>query len=168
MPILEITLQGHLLVAGGEVSSSGADLATARRRHGGRLVPYIPATALRGAVRIQLEALLKGGGQDHEVVEPYPFDVPAGQPPPDLQSSVARLFGFSAPTGKRKGSGEGALRFSDAIPVDLARAEGALRVRPGVELKNLTATAEDQKLFFREVAEVSSEPLVFRAHLTVV
>ncbi|HEV7504984.1 MAG TPA: RAMP superfamily CRISPR-associated protein [Thermoanaerobaculia bacterium] len=168
MPILEITLQGHLLVAGGQAAESGADLATARCRYGGKLVPYIPATALRGAVRIQLEALLKGGGLDREVVEPYPFDVPEGQVPPDPEGSVARLFGYSGPTGKRKGAGEGALRFSDAIPIDLARAEAALRVRPGVELENFTATAEDKKLFFREVAEVSSEPLVFRAHLTVV
>jgi CRISPR/Cas system CSM-associated protein Csm3 (group 7 of RAMP superfamily) len=168
MPRLEITVQGHLLVAGGQTSESGADLATARRLHEGRLIPYIPATALRGAVRIQLEALLKGGGYDAEVVEPYPFDARPGQPPPDATGAVARLFGFSGPTGKRHGSAQGALRFSDALPIDLARAEKALRIRPGVELADFTATAEDRKLFFREVAEISAEPLVFQAHVTVV
>ncbi len=168
MPLLEITVHGHLLVAGGQISESGSDLSTARRIVHGSLIPYIPATALRGAVRIQLEALLKGGGYDREVVEPYPFDTAGRQESPDPEGSVARLFGFSGPTGKRKGSGEGALRFSDALPVDVARAAAALRVRPGVELENFTATAEDRKLFFREVAEVSAEPLVFHAHLTVV
>lgn len=169
MPLLEITVQGHLLVAGGQASGSGADLTTARRLHEGRLIPYIPATALRGAVRIQLEALLKGGGYGHETVEPYPpFDVLEGQAPPEASGIVARLFGFSGPTGKRNGAGEGALRFSDALPVDLARAEKALRVRPGLELENFSATAEDKKLFFREVAEILAEPLVFNAYLTIV
>jgi CRISPR/Cas system CSM-associated protein Csm3 (group 7 of RAMP superfamily) len=168
MALLEITVHGHLLVAGGQASESGADLATARRLVEGSLVPYIPATALRGAIRIQLEALLKGGGYDHEVVEPYPFDVEAGKEPADPEGAVSRLFGFSGRTGSRKGSAEGALRFSDALPVDVARAGSAFRVRPGVELENFTSTAEDHKLFFREVAEVSSEPLVFQAHLTVV
>lgn len=168
MPLLEITVHGHLLVAGGLASESGADLTTARRLYQGKLIPYIPATALRGALRIQLEALLGGGGFGHEVVEPYPFDGPEGQTLPDLEGCVARLFGFSGRTGERKGSREGALRFSDALPVDLARAETALRVRPGVELEDFTASAADQKLFFREVAEVSSEPLVFRSHLEVI
>ena len=168
MPLLEITVHGHLLVAGGLASESGADLTTARRLYRGKLVPYIPATALRGALRIQLEALLAGGGFGHEAVEPYPFDGPEGRPLPDLEGCVARLFGFSGRTGERKGSREGALRFGDALPVDLARAEAALRVRPGVELEDFTASAADQQLFFREVAEVSSKPLVFQSHLTVV
>ncbi len=168
MPVLEITVHGHLLVAGGTASASGADLTTARRLYQGKLIPYIPATALRGALRIQLEALLKGGGFDHDAVGPYPLDGPDGQALPDLKGCVARLFGFSGRTGERKGSGEGALRFSDALPVDLSRAESALRLRPGVELEDFTATAEDQKLFFREVAEASAEPLVFRSHLTVI
>jgi CRISPR-associated Csx10 family RAMP protein len=177
MPLLEITVQGHLLVAGGQASASGANLTTALRFQSfkdekgevkqGR-VPYIPATALRGAVRMQLEALLNGGGYDQEVVEPYPFDVPEGKAVPDLKGIVARVFGFSGPTGKRNGAGEGAIRFSDALPKDPARAAAALRVRPGLELENFTSTAEDHKLFFREVAEISAEPLVFRAHLTIV
>ena len=168
MPLLEITVQGHLLVAGGQASESGVDLSTARRVIQDKLVPYIPATALRGAVRIQLEALLRGGGYGHEVVGPYPFDGPEGSDASEPGGAVARLFGFSGPTGERRGSGEGAIRFSDATPLDLAQAETALRVRPGVELDNFSATAEDRKLFFREVAEVSSEPLVFRSYLTVV
>jgi hypothetical protein len=168
MCLLEITVQGHLLVAGGQASASGANLTTARRFRAGHLVPYIPATALRGAVRMQLEALLKGDGRGHEVVEPYPFDAADGKAVPDAHAPVARIFGFSGPTGKRNGAGEGAVRFSDAFPIDLVRAEKVLRVRPGLELENFTSTAEDKKLFFREVAEISAEPLVFRANLDIV
>jgi CRISPR-associated Csx10 family RAMP protein len=168
MPLLEITVHGHLLVAGGQASESGADLSTSRRLVAGKRVPYIPATALRGAVRIQLEALLNGGGLGHEVVEPYPFDGPTVPAIPPPKGSVARLFGFSGRSGERRGSREGALRFSDAMPVDIPRAQASLRVRPGLELDNFTATAEDQKLFFREVAEISAEPLVFQALLSVV
>jgi RAMP superfamily len=165
MPVLEITVRGHLLVAGGQASEAGAHLTTARRRHQGQLVPYIPATALRGAIRIQLESLLKGAGRGAEVVEPY---VAEGQEPFDPGSTVARIFGFSGPAGKRNGSGEGAVRLGDALPVNPDRAAAALQVRPGVELEDFTATAEDKKLFFREVAEISAEALVFRAALAVV
>ena len=164
---LEITVQGHLLVAGGQASASSANLTTARRLHEGRLVPYIPATALRGAVRMQLEALLNGSGEDHEVVEPYPFDGTEEKTVAVPKGIVARLFGFSGKTGERRGSGEGAVRFSDALPADPAQAEKALRVRPGLELENYSSTAEDKKLYFREVAEISAEPLVFHAGLMI-
>jgi CRISPR-associated Csx10 family RAMP protein len=164
---LEITVQGHLLVAGGQASASGANLTTARRLHEGRLVPYIPATALRGAVRMQLEALLNGSGDGHEVVEPYYLDGAPRKETPELQGIVARLFGFSGKTGERRGAGEGAVRFSDALPANPERAEKALRVRPGLELENYSSTAEDKKLYFREVAEISVEPLVFHARLMV-
>lgn len=165
MPVLEIKAHGHLLVAGGQASEAGAHLTTARRRHQGQLVPYIPATALRGAIRIQLEFLLKGAGRGAEVVEPY---VAEGQEPFDPKGTVARIFGFSGPAGKRNGSGEGAVRFGDALPVNPGQAAASLQVRPGLELVNFTATAEDKKLFFREVAEISAEALVFRAPLTIV
>ncbi|MCP4660334.1 MAG: hypothetical protein GY856_33455, partial [bacterium] len=70
MPRLDITLNGHLLIAGGQASALGVDLATTRRFEGGCWVPYIPATAVRGAVRIRLESLLRG--RRHEVAGPYP------------------------------------------------------------------------------------------------
>ena len=171
---LEIKVQGHLLVAGGQASEVGADLTTALRLQavpdgkGGyelKRVPYIPATALRGAVRMQLEALLNGSGGGHEVVGPYPLDVEKGKAAPALQGVVARLFGYSGKTGERRGAGEGVVRFSDALPVDPARAEKVLKVRPGLELEDFSSTAEDKKLYFREVAEISAEPLVFHACL---
>ncbi|HSS76809.1 MAG TPA: RAMP superfamily CRISPR-associated protein [Thermoanaerobaculia bacterium] len=158
MPTLEITLQGHLLVAGGQASDLGVDLSTARRFDGQDWIPYIPATALRGAVRLQLEALLHG--TDQPAAGPYPIDT--APRPNDL---VARLFGQSGPLRKRGGSLEGALRFGDALPVDPAAALRALSVRPGLEIDDDLASAAQAKLFFREVAEMAAEPLVFRAPL---
>ncbi|HEX9669792.1 MAG TPA: hypothetical protein VGC93_09945, partial [Thermoanaerobaculia bacterium] len=87
MPRLEIQLNGHLLVAGAHPSGLETDLATARRYDGKGWIPYIPATALRGAVRIQLEALLRGASQVG--TGPYPAEDGAG-PGNDI---VARLFG---------------------------------------------------------------------------
>ena len=163
MPRLEVVVHGHLLVAGNQDLALGVDLTTARRFQDGQLVPYIPATALRGAVRMQLEALLAGAGEPD--VDPYPLD--RENPPKTLDSPVARLFGYSGKSGERTNAREGCLRFGDALPVDPARALQALSVRPGLEIEDYSATAEDKKLFFREVAEVSAEPLVFRADLEI-
>jgi CRISPR/Cas system CSM-associated protein Csm3 (group 7 of RAMP superfamily) len=159
MPTLEIHLRGPLLVAG-DASALGADLATARRFDGERFVPYIPGTALRGAVRLQLEALLRGDGQS--AVGPYPLDAETAAR--NLDDPVARLFGYSGPKDERVGSLEGKLRFGDALPVDPGRAADALRVRPGLEIDDQTFSAADRKLFFREVADVGTD-LVFRAPL---
>ncbi|MES1244631.1 MAG: RAMP superfamily CRISPR-associated protein [Acidobacteriota bacterium] len=163
MTTLEITLGGHLLVSGNQALDLGVDLATTRRLHEGREVPYIPATAIRGAVRIQLEALLAGIGQAE--AGPYVLDDRPGTVAEDHSGMVAHLFGFSGRTGERTGSKEGCLRFGDGIPADPDRALLALSVRPGLEMEDLTATAADQKLFFRQVIETLEEPLVFHADL---
>ena len=162
MPLLEITVHGHLLVAGSQVPGLGVDLATARRSDGRGLVPYIPATALRGAVRLQLEALLQGAGRGG--IGPYPLDdgIPRERLAGDL---VARLFGYSGERGSRSGAQEGLLRFGDALPVDGPAAARAVAVRPGLELDDHLGTAAERKLFFREVAEAAAAPLVFRAEL---
>ncbi|HEX3532160.1 MAG TPA: RAMP superfamily CRISPR-associated protein [Thermoanaerobaculia bacterium] len=164
MPRLRIALTGPLLIAGGQSSPHGVDLATAQRFDGTGWTPYIPATALRGAVRIQLETLLAGARRP--VVGPYVLEEAPGRRAEDHKDNpVARLFGFSGPKGRRNGAHEGCLRFGDALPADADRARRALRVRPGVELDDATAAAADQKLFFREVAEISAEPLLFEAVL---
>ena len=159
MPRLEIHLDGHLLISGGHVSNLGIDLAMARRFDQGRWVPYIPATAVRGAIRIQLEALLRGAQQ--EVAGPYLLD--ATEPRGD---TVSRLFGYSGPEGEPAGSREGLLRFSDALARDPERALKSLSVRTGVEIDDLTASAEDRKLFSRELLE-HGEPLVFQCRLEI-
>lgn len=164
MPVLEITLRGHLLVAGNQALDLGVDLAPVRQFYEGEETPYIPATALRGAVRIQLEALLAGTGKPD--AGPYIRDEAPDTAADDHNGVVARLFGFSGRTGERSGSREGCLRFGDGTPKDPARAREALSVRPGLEIEDHTATAADQKLFFRQVIEVAAEePLVFLADL---
>ena len=159
MARIEILLEGHLLVAGGQAADIGVDLATARCFDGQDWVPYIPATAVRGAVRIQLEALLRA--RDGSAVDPYPNEPP---PPPD---AVARLFGFSGPLRQREGALEGALRFGDAMPADPEAARMALATRPGLEIDDQTASASAGKLYFREVAELGEKPLVFTAPVAV-
>jgi CRISPR-associated Csx10 family RAMP protein len=162
MPRLKIALHGPLLIAGGQASALGVDLATAQRFDGKEWVPYIPATAVRGAVRIQLEALLAGAARP--CAGPYVLEE-TGTTADDHDDVVARLFGFSGPRGSRSGAKPGCLRFGDAVAVDSTRARQALQVRPGLEIEDVTATAADQKLFFREVAEVSSDPLLFEVDL---
>lgn len=160
MPTLTITLWGHLLVAAGQAADLGVDLTTARRFDGHQLVPYIPATALRGAIRIQLESLLRGARQS--AVGPYPASSDSAPSDP-----VARLFGYSGPLRQRGQSREGILRFGDALPASAAAASAALAIRPGLEIADHTGTAASSKLFFREVADLAREPLVFSAPLRI-
>jgi CRISPR/Cas system CSM-associated protein Csm3 (group 7 of RAMP superfamily) len=162
MLLLKIALHGPLLIAGGQASALGVDLATAQRFDGENFVPYLPATAVRGAVRIQLEALLAGA--EEPFTRPYILEE-TGTQAEDHQDVVARLFGFSGPKGARNGAKPGCLRFGDALPLDSERALHALQVRPGLEIEDYTATAAEQKLFFREVAEASADPLIFEAEL---
>ncbi|HEY6322434.1 MAG TPA: RAMP superfamily CRISPR-associated protein [Thermoanaerobaculia bacterium] len=154
MARIEIVLQGHLLVAGGQAADLGVDLATARRFDGKEWVPYIPATAVRGAVRMQLEALLQA--RDGRAVSPYPEAPPA-------EDAVSNLFGYSGPRRRRDGAHEGALRFGDALPVDAQAARQTLAVRPGLEIDDQTASASTGKLYFREVADLGETPLVLTA-----
>ncbi len=158
MPRIEIVLTGHLLVAGGQAADLGVDLATARCLDRDGWMPYIPATAVRGAVRLQLEALLRA--THGSAVDPYPEAPPAAD-------VVSRLFGYSGPPRRRDGAHEGALRFGDALPADPEAARLALAVRPGLEIDDQTASASAGKLYFREVAELGEQPLVFFASVAL-
>ncbi|MFN7963390.1 MAG: RAMP superfamily CRISPR-associated protein [Thermoanaerobaculia bacterium] len=166
MPRLEILLHGPLLVGGGQTPGWGAHLATLRTLKNGAWLPYIPATALRGAVRLQLEALLAGAGK--APTGPYPLDGEGGALPPD-SDPVARLFGYSGRQGERTGSKEGLVRFGDALPSEEHRARFArsFGLRPGVEIDDRTGAAARQKLFFRELAEASSKPVALEADLEI-
>lgn len=174
MPLLEIELQGPLLVAGTRSPALGVDAATARRFHEGRWVPVIPASALRGAIRVQLEALLLGAGR--RATSPYPFDgegdgaanrAQSLAPPAVPDDPVSRLFGYSARRGQRSGGDNGCLRFGDGLPIEPERAAAAFGVRPGVEIDDLTGAAADRKLYFREVADGSGGALRFVAKVDV-
>lgn len=165
MPRLEIELQGHLLIAGGRSAGMGVNQAMVCRRTEHGDVPYIPATALRGAVRIQLEALLRGATQ--AATGPFPKDNLAEGDTFQARDVVARLFGYSGRASDPGGSQPGILRFSDALPTDPEQARTRLRVRAGVGIDRYTSSAANQRLFFREECSGSSAPLTFLAELTI-
>jgi CRISPR/Cas system CSM-associated protein Csm3 (group 7 of RAMP superfamily) len=134
-----------LAVGGQTAPSPGADKATARDA-AGRVV--IPASALRGALRIELERLLRGRDGDGAVcsanraapAEPWS---PCGCP-------VCHLFGEEA-------GATGTLRLEDAVwqgDDTLARA-GA--VRPQVAVSRATGTAADRHLAFLETGPLVLE-----------
>lgn len=129
MKELEILVspQASALLVGGQSSPRlGGDKATARD-HQDR--PVIPASALRGALRLELERLLRGLGTTvcsanrPEVSEPLP---PCGCP-------VCRLFG-------EQGGATGTLRIEDAEldAVEDLREPG---LRPGVAVGRRSGTA---------------------------
>jgi len=128
------------LAIGGQSSPDrGGDRATARD-HQGRLV--IPASALRGALRIELERLLLGRDGDTAVCNP-------NQPPPtgprrSCGCAVCRLFGES-------GGATGTLRLEDAV---LRTSHQPVVVRPRIGVSRRTRTAVDQHLGFLETSDL--------------
>jgi CRISPR/Cas system CSM-associated protein Csm3 (group 7 of RAMP superfamily) len=127
-----------LLVGGQSAVREGGDKATARDLQG-RLV--IPASALRGALRIELERLLRSldgtrGRVCNRVNEPD-----NGQILPPCGCQVCRLFG-------EVGGATGTLRLDDAV---LENAEAPDRtLRPGVAIGRRTGTAVDRHLTLAE------------------
>lgn len=129
-------LDSALLVGGRTDPTRGADDATARDARG-RLI--LPASALRGALRIELERLLRGRGE--------PACRASGPADPDATPCacpVCRLFGT-------EGVGTGTLRLEDA------RLEGTERtadLRPRVAVSRATGTVAHRLLGFAETGEV--------------
>lgn len=163
MAVLEIILDGSLMIAGGKSAGLGIHLSTLTRRSGRLEVPYIPATALRGAIRLQMEALLRGAELD--VACPFPDEsLPEGQvfQPKDM---VARLFGYAGRPDDRDGSGAGLLRFTDALPLEPVAATARLRIRAGVALDRYSGSAADQHLYFKEECAAGGA-IVFQASVT--
>jgi len=140
--------ESDLLVGGRTDPSRGGNKATARDA-GGRLT--IPASALRGALRTELERLLRARdgaacGANRAPEEERSCDCP-----------VCRLFGS-------EGSATGALRLEDAV---LVGAEVPTRLRPQVAVSRSTGSAVAAHLAFSEPGSVAAasedkEP-VFRA-----
>jgi len=146
---LFIALRGPLLI-GGRSECLGADLATARDSTG---QPVVPASALKGALRIEAERLLRQTGQ---VV----CDAGTGGQlcPPDAPCAVCQLFGGA--------HGESKLRISDAYPAQEEwhnyfsnRPQSAgpatpsglgYSVRTGVSLSRSRRVAAEDLLFFLE------------------
>jgi CRISPR-associated protein Csx10 len=127
-----------LLVGGRTDSQRGADDATARDLRGHLI---LPASALRGALRIELERLLRGRG-DAACRASGPADPDATH----CTCPVCRLFGT-------EGVGTGTLRLDDA------RLEGEERVvdlRPRIAVSRATGTVSHQLLGFAETGEIDA------------
>lgn len=149
---LTISARGSLLVGGGNVPDGlhGAHVVG----HDGR--PIVPASALRGALREMLEALLRGAdrkaceaGFGHEPGTPSTDDSPGPCALDDGGPCVpCRLFG-----GGREKVAAGARDFSSLVLGDgvLAEATGAhpWMLRPGVAVGRSHRSAAEDRLFLR-------------------
>lgn len=145
MKRFEIVLkpQDAALSVGGQSSPRfGGHKATARDA-AGRLV--IPATALRGALRVELERLLRGLDPPTPVCSANKDDAAIDDKP--CECPVCRLFG-------RGGTATGTLRLEDALfhggDVD---AEDVV-MRPQVAVSRTTGTAAEDHLLFQETSPV--------------
>ncbi len=128
------------LSIGGQASPDrGGDHATARD-HQGRLV--IPASALRGALRIELERLLLG--RDANAVVCNPNQPPPAAPSRSCDCAVCRLFG-------EPGGATGTLRLEDAV---LPTALQPAVLRPRIAMSRRTRTVVDQHLGFLETSDL--------------
>jgi CRISPR-associated protein Csx10 len=152
---LTLRFRGPLLV-GGQSATLLADRAAARDPGG---APVVPASALKGALRIEFERLLAGLGQ--RVCHP---STPEQACPPDDPCPACQLFG--AP-GR-----EGLLRFHDARVEGPVRGYYAARprqdwperptglgyaLRPGVAISRRRRVAQEDLLFSSQVAEPPPE-----------
>ena len=163
----------HSLLIGGQTSSLLADIATAREPGG---APVIPASAVKGALRIEFERL--AAGLSKRVCH---LSHPENACNPDQLCLACVLFGSP--------SHEGKLRFHDA------RLGGKLRelftheerpkmhparptgqgyfIRPGVAISRSRKAAEEDMLFASEIvtplpSNGSEDMLIFSAEVEVI
>lgn len=178
MKHLTLTLEfpsGGVMVGGVSPSPDGSHRAHASRADG---QPFVPATAIRGALRQNLEALLRGAGErvctagngvEYGSSGPSgPCTVNAGQ-----RCIPCRLFGGqhdAVPFGEVNFS---ALELSDA---DCLRHPGAdsastgtlsaaWQTRPGVGISRRTRSVEHQRLFMQRVPSRRNLTLVATGRL---
>lgn len=147
---VEVRALGPLLVGGQSAPRHGGDKASARdvmER------PVIPASALRGALRIELERLLRGRDGDAAVCGANVDPQNAGAEPCDCPA--CRLFG-------QEGHGIGTLRLEDAVLAETGAAVPVLRSQVAVGRR--TGSAVSGHLAFLEAAAPGSDaPPIFRA-----
>ncbi len=128
-----------LLVGGASESRHGADRATARDLEGR---PVIPASALRGALRIELERLLRGLDGDAVACSANLPARGAGAAP--CRCPVCRLFGS-------EGAATGTLRLEDAVLAGDGEPPQE-ELRPGVGVGRRTRTVVAKHLTFAETS----------------
>lgn len=156
---IRIRARSSLCLGGVSAPTTGADKATALDPRGR---PFVPATAIRGALRISAERLLRGrsleDGGDTKVCDPQAAEVAGGS----CDCSICRLFGSTTK--------EGAIRVGRGVLVQPSLSGAATppltSVRPGIAVSRRTGTVVEQKLFFTETTR-PFEGLVFEALLEV-
>ncbi|WP_437942744.1 RAMP superfamily CRISPR-associated protein [Sorangium sp. So ce341] len=153
---------GSVLIGGHSPAPEGVNIAHARLPDGR---PVIPASALRGALREALEALLRAvgepacaGGNGEEPRRPGPPQRGLCQLAAGTSCRSCRLFGGGRSVLPEASRTFSALVLGEAAPVD----EGAIawRTRHGVAIDRRRRSASNQRLFRRAVPE---EGLTYRA-----
>jgi CRISPR/Cas system CSM-associated protein Csm3 (group 7 of RAMP superfamily) len=152
---IEVRTRGPLLVGGQSAPLHGGDKATARDALDR---PTIPASALRGALRIELERLLRGRDGEDSVcgANEEPQEAIAAPCP----CPVCRLFG-------QEGFGIGTLRLEDAALAEDVPVETTLRSQVGVGRRSGSAVS-GHLAFLEASAAVSDRPPVYRAKARLV
>lgn len=157
---LRITLKSPLLIGGYSSSNPFADKSTARTEDG---VPVIPASVVKGAIRIEFERLFSPNCTHADDLE---------------KCDACGIFG-------RREDHPGLIVFSDAVLAGdrdmftVAEKEGkdekylptgdGYSARPGVVINRKTRTSEEKKLFFFETTEHLNPdaPLIFESDLSI-
>jgi CRISPR-associated Csx10 family RAMP protein len=157
----------HSLLIGGQTSAMLADIATAREPGG---APIIPASAVKGALRIEFERLLAGLGE--------PVCHPSNPELACLRNNLCLSCQLFGSPGR-----EGILRFHDAKLQGTARSLFTKReaadkpempagfgyaLRPGVAINRRRRVAEEDLLFTAQVVapmprDETIAPLTFAA-----
>lgn len=165
------------LLIGGQTSPVLVDVATARQPSG---VPIIPASAIKGALRIECERLARLA-QREGLFPAKPRICNAGSPDSacgmvELCCVVCSLFGSPGIEGK--------LRFHDAVLVEEQRnlfvaperrepkrwqvpSGVGYDIRPGVAIGRIRKAAAEQLLFMSEVLTPFMPECVFEADIEV-
>jgi CRISPR-associated protein Csx10 len=165
-------LGGGPLVGGAAVTPEGFHASHARLPDG---KPYLPATALRGALRESFEALLRGTGEHRacsggDGVDPEHVEPGAGTA--DSSGRVCSLGGDGTPClacrlfgTQRPSIGATEQAFSGLVLGDAALVgEHRWTARPSVAVARASRSAADQQLVFRRIPETTDDqPLTFHA-----
>ena len=155
---------GGVMVGGYSAVPDGVHGSHAVDRHGR---PLIPATALRGALREALEALLRGVGESAcsggDGLDPTQSEKGAVALPCVLDNGgrckPCRLFGT-----QRAALGEGERAFSALVLGDAHAEPGAVgwNIRPGIGIARRSRSAEDGRLFMQRTPSTPGQS--FTAH----
>ncbi len=146
-----------LSIGGRSAPRQGGDHATARAEDG-RLI--LPASALRGALRLELERLLAGLDPDGRACSANREE--ASDPDAACDCAVCRIFGES-------GVAAGRLRLEDAVlSGDAAEAGDVVVTRPRVAVSRRSRTVSEGLLGFLETCPPLSRKDAFRARAMLV